>query len=66
MIGGLKTVHLAWVNKIAAIGCTWLFVYESSITYEGRMNAATGYTIHTVPVLKDRILKQVEKLFSWT
>ena len=41
MIGGLKTVNLAWVNKIAVIGCTWLFVYESALTYEGRMNAAS-------------------------
>ena len=40
MIGGLKTVNLAWVNKVAGIGCTWLFVYESSVTYEGRMNVA--------------------------
>ena len=40
MIGGLKTVNLAWVNKIAVIGCTWLFVYESALTYETRMGAA--------------------------
>ena len=40
MIGGLKTGKLAWVNKIALIGCTWLLVYESAPTYEGRMNAA--------------------------
>ena len=42
MIVGLKTVRLAWVNKIAVIGCTWLFVYKSALTYEGRMNAAPG------------------------
>ena len=40
MIGGFKTVNLAWVNKIAMIGYTWLFVYESLRRYEGRMNAA--------------------------
>ena len=40
MIGGLKTVNLAWVNEIAVIGCTRFFVYESALTYEGRMNAA--------------------------
>ena len=40
MIGGLKTVSLAWVNKIAVIDCTWLFAYESALAYEGRMNAA--------------------------
>ena len=42
MTGGLKTVSLAWVNKIAVIGCIWLFVSESSRTYEGRINAAPG------------------------
>ena len=25
--GGFKTVNLSWVNKIAVIGYTWLFVY---------------------------------------
>ena len=30
MIGGLKTVNLAWVNKTAVIGYTRLFVYESA------------------------------------
>ena len=45
MIGGLKTVNLAWVNKIAVIGCTWLFVYESSVTYEGRMNVAPALVL---------------------
>ena len=47
MIGGLKTVSLAWVNKIAVSGCTWLFVYESALTYEGRMNAASGIVFST-------------------
>ena len=42
VIGGLKTVNLAWVNKFAVIGCTWLSVYESALTYKGRMNAAPG------------------------
>ena len=43
MIGGFKTVRLAWVNKVAMIGCyTWLFVDESLRRYEGRMNAAPG------------------------
>ena len=41
-IGGLKTVSLAWVNKIAVVGCTWLFVYESALTYEEPLNAALG------------------------
>ena len=45
MIGGLKTVILAWVNKIAVIGGTWLFVYESALTYEGRMNAVPSRQI---------------------
>ena len=40
MTGGLKTVNLAWVNKIAVIDCTWLFVYESALTYEVGRNAA--------------------------
>ena len=40
MTCGLKTVNLAWLNKIAVIACTWLFVYESASSYEGRMNAA--------------------------
>ena len=40
MIDGFKTVSLAWVNKIAMIGYTWLFVYESARRYKGRMNAA--------------------------
>ena len=40
MIGGLKTVNLTWVNKIAVIGGTWIFVYESARSYERRLNAA--------------------------
>ena len=40
MIGGFKTVNLSWVNKIAMIGYTWVFVYESARSYEGRMDAA--------------------------
>ena len=40
MIGGMKTVNLKWVNRIAVIGCTLLFAYEIAFTYEGRMNAA--------------------------
>ena len=42
MIGGFKTVTLAWVNEIAVIGCTLLFVDESARSYEGRLNAAPG------------------------
>ena len=38
-IGGFETVNLAWVNKIALIGYTWLFVYQIARSYEGRMNA---------------------------
>ena len=38
-IGGFKTVNLAWWNKIAMIGYTGLYVYESDRRYEGRMNA---------------------------
>ena len=40
MTGGLKTGNLAWVNKVAVIGFTWLFVYERAHSYEGRMNGA--------------------------
>ena len=40
MIGGLKTVNLAWINKTPMISYTWLFVYESLRRYEGWMNAA--------------------------
>ena len=43
MIGGFKIVKLAWVNKIAMIRYTWLFVYESARRYEGRMNAAPSH-----------------------
>ena len=28
MIGGFKTVSLAWIKKTAVIGYTWLFVYK--------------------------------------
>ena len=42
MIGGFKTVNLAWINKFAMIGYTWLFVYESAHRYQGRTNAAPG------------------------
>ena len=45
LIGGLKTVNLAWVNKIAIIAYTWLFVYESARRYEGRMNAAPNLVL---------------------
>ena len=38
LLGGLKTVNLAWVNKFAMIGYTWLFVYERPRRYKGRMN----------------------------
>ena len=43
MIGGFKTVSLAWVNKITIIGYIWLYVYESTRRCEGRMNAAPGH-----------------------
>ena len=42
VIGGFKTVNLAWANKVVMIGYTWLFVYESLRMYEGRMIAATS------------------------
>ena len=42
IIGGLKILKLIWVNKIAVIGCTCLFVYESARSYGGPMNAAHG------------------------
>ena len=42
MIGDLKTGNLSGVNKISVIGCTWLFVCESALTYEGQMNGAPG------------------------
>ena len=45
MIGGFKTVNLAWINEIAVIGCTWLFVYESARNFEERMNAALGHVL---------------------
>ena len=51
MNGGLKTVNLARVNKIAVIGCTWLFVYESPLTYEGRMNAVPS--LDALPLKRD-------------
>ena len=35
MIGGFKTVNMAWVNKFAMIGNTWFFIYESARRYEG-------------------------------
>ena len=47
MTGGFKTVSLAWVFKIAVIGCKWLFVYKSALTYEGRMNAALDHSSPT-------------------
>ena len=37
MIGDFKNVNLAWVNKNAVIGYNWLFVYESSHSYEEGM-----------------------------
>ena len=40
----METVNLAWGNKIAVIGYTWLFVYESSLTYKGRLNASPSQT----------------------
>ena len=42
MIGGFRTVNLAWVNKVALNGYTWLFVYASLRRYEGRFIAAHG------------------------
>ena len=38
MIGGFNTVILAWVNKNALFGYTWLFVYQRPRSYEGLMN----------------------------
>ena len=55
MIGSFKTVNMAWINKIAMSGYTWLFVYESARRYEGRMNAA--------PVLKLSVVGN--KLYRW-
>ena len=50
--GRFKTVNLAWVNKIALIGYTWLFVYESPRRYEGRMNTAQCFqTIRSSPAI---------------
>ena len=40
MIGGFKTVNLAWVNKFAMISFTKLHVYQIARSYEGRINAA--------------------------
>ena len=39
MTGGFKTVSLAWVNKIAGIGYTRSFVYESAQSYEEEIHA---------------------------
>ena len=39
MIGGFKTVNLAWVNKIVMMIYTWFFAYESVRRYKGRMSA---------------------------
>ena len=46
MIDGFETVDLAWVNQTAMIGYTWLFVYESTRRYVGRMNAGPDYDTH--------------------
>ena len=37
VIGGFKTVSLAWVNKIAVTGYAWLFIYESAHSYKEGM-----------------------------
>ena len=34
MIGVLKTVSLAWVNKVTVIGCTWLFFAAHDVNVE--------------------------------
>ena len=55
MIGGFKTENLSWINKIAVIGFTWLFVYESAHSYEEGMHAPKEIrpdnTIHLPQVL---------------
>ena len=56
MIGGLKNFNLAWVNKIAVIGCTWLFVYETARTYEGGVNAAPGHRGSQLPTPGGNVL----------
>ena len=35
LIGGFKTINLAWVNKFAMSSYTWRFVYESPRRYDG-------------------------------
>ena len=59
MIGGLKNVNLAWVDKIVMIGYTWLFVYESARRYEGRMSAAQGIS----PSITELMLTFLRVLF---
>ena len=38
MTGGFTTVNLSWVNKIAVIGYTRLYVYQIAHSYEERNN----------------------------
>ena len=40
IIDDMKTVSLAWVNKIDVIGYKWLSVYERARSHKGRINAA--------------------------
>ena len=55
MIGGFKPVSLVWVNKVAMIGYTWLFVYDSLRRYEGRINAAPGVVHQRMEGLHNRV-----------
>jgi len=52
MFGGFKNVNLAWVNKIAVIGYTWLFVYQNAHSYEERMHVSTGRQGDSLSMLK--------------
>ena len=69
MIGGLKTVNLAWVNKNAMIGYTWLFAYDSARRYRGWMNAAPagyhGVAIRRCVLSRHRLIHPYIGFYDW-
>ena len=53
MIGVFKNVSLAWINKVAVIGYTWLFVSHRAHSHEEGLH---------VPPVHDTLTKQKQPI----
>ena len=63
MIAGIKAATLEWVNKIDVIGCTWIFVYESTHSYEGAQHVPPERKYYACTARAAATLQVIEKLY---